>query len=699
MATAFTATDPAASKKAFIPAPEHAADWPAWRERLVAWREAEIAAGRGGTPLYDRAAQAWASRAYLQGWVMLWDEDLIDQATGTWTVDRLLDRVERDFGGWDVVVLWNNYPLSGLDRRNQFDYFDDLPGGRAGLQAAVAAFHRRGVRVMVDHKPWVPGLPPGIADDADGFARLVGECGIDGVYLDCSDGPSERLRTALAAVGPDKAFCSEAPAKPEPFGHEVQSWQQFTDDSAAPGICRNRWLDRHHLVYETRRYFPDPIKEIQRAWIGGHGFVVWENVFGYWAPLCERARTWLRLFAPAARRFSDHFIHGTWEPHVGSGGPNAVYASRFTHAGTSLWTVANRRGHAIEKVVLRLPHLPDHRYVDVISGREFVLGEVKDGLVALHGMIERDGIAGVLAVPVIDADLAVFLAAQRARAAAGTYLPHVWSGEHCRTPAPHTLRPVAATRRQDSVPAGMLRLPDWSGELVSRYRMRECGHIAGTPGEHHVYDGMESVLTDHRPAVVRAVAIDEVPVTNAEFQRFIAATGYRPAVTQRFLDHWRDGRPAAGTEDHPVVYVSLADSRAYAAWCGKRLPREEEWQRAALGPAGACWPWGDQDDPARRTGAETGATTPVRAHPDGRSAIGAWDLCGNVWELTESERSDGHTRYVLLKGGCHYQGQGSFWLFDGGARASDWVVKQILLWDGWDRCATIGFRCAIDLAG
>jgi hypothetical protein len=361
--------------------------------------------------------------------------------------------------------------------------------------------------------------------------------------------------------------------------------------------------------------------------------------------------------------------------------------------------VANRRGHAIEKVVLRLPHQPDHHYVDVISGREFVLGEVKDGLVALHGMIERDGIAGVLAVPVIDADLAAFLAAQRARAATGTYLPHVWSGEHCRTPAPHTLRPVAATRRQDSVPAGMLRIPDWSGELESRYRMRECGHIAGTPGEHHVYDGMESVLTDRRPAAVRAVAIDEVPVTNAEFLRFLTGTCYRPAVTHRFLDHWRDGRPAAGTEDHPVVYVSLADARAYAAWCGKRLPREEEWQRAALGPAGACWPWGDQDDPARRTGAETGATTAVRAHPDGRSAIGAWDLCGNVWELTESERSDGHTRYVLLKGGCHYQGQGSFWLFDGGARASDWVVKQILLWDGWDRCATIGFRCAIDLAG
>lgn len=89
----------------------------------------------------------------------------------------------------------------------------------------------------------------------------------------------------------------------------------------------------------------------------------------------------------------------------------------------------------------------------------------------------------------------------------------------------------------------------------------------------------------------------------------------------------------------------------------------------------------------------------MRAYPQGRSAIGAWDLCGNTWELTESERSDGHTRYVILKGGSHYRADGSFWLFDGDARPADWAAKLILLWDGWDRCGTIGFRCACDLAG
>ena len=688
-------TPPVPCRNGLLLAPEQPEDWPAWRERLDAWRAAELASGRIAAPLYDRAAQAWAGRAYVQAMIMLWDERLIDHSTRTWTVDRLCDEAERDYSGFDCVVLWNNYPLSGLDGRNQFDYFDDLPGGLDGLRDAVAAFHRRGVRVMIDHKPWVPGLPAGMRDDAEGIAALVARCGIDGVYLDCQDGPSDRLREAL---GPGIAICSEAPARPEPFGHESQCWQQNTDDSAAPGIPRARWLDRHLLAYETRRYYPDPWREIQRAWMNGGGIVVWENVFGYYAKLEERARSWIRLVAPALRRFSGHFIHGEWQPHVGGATFGSVHVSRFSHDGTSLWTVCNRRAHAIEKTVLRLPHLPGHRYVDVITGREFARGAVKDGLVELVGRLEREGVAGVLAVPDVDADLADFLAAQRERFARAVLVGPVWTDEHYRTVAPHHLRPVAATPRA-AVPAGMLRIPDWEGELVSRYRMRECGHIAGTPGEKHVYDAFEKEVCDRRPARVAAVAIDEVPVTNADFARFLRASGWRPAVAHRFLAHWIDGAPAPGTEDHPVVYVSLADARAYAAWAGRRLPREEEWQRAALGPDGSCWPWGAQDDPARRAGAATGRTTPVRAHPDGRSAVGAWDMCGNVWELTESERSDGFTRYVLLKGGSHHQGQGSFWLFDGDARPADWVAKQILLWDGWDRCATVGFRCAVDLAG
>lgn len=688
------ATDNAVLRQAFIRAPEEPDQWPAWREALVAWATRERA--RLGPVRYDVAAQAWASRAYAMGMLMLWDNELIDHPTGRWQVDAVCDRAAREFGGYDVVCLWCNYPLAGVDPRDQLAYYDDLPGGRAALRDAVARFHARGVRVLIPYQPWIPGVPAGYASVEEALVALVIECGLDGIFLDCSDGPTDAFRELLARqAGPDKIFVSEAPTRLEPFGTEIGCWQQMTDDSTAPGTYRNRWLDRHQIIYESRRYFYDPIRELQRGWMNGGGHVIWENVFGYWAEYSPRCRSWMRLLFPAQRRYADWFIHGEWQPHVGGGCMQGIYVSQWTYQGCHLWTAVNRRGHTIEKRLFRLPAVPGARYVDVISGQEYT-AEPDGDHVYLRGWFERDGLAGVLAVPEIDENLAVFLAAQRTRFATANWDAPPWRGEHRKTALVHTLRPVSPTRRVARVPANMIRIPDYAGPMVTRYRMRECGYIAGAQDELHVYDAFEQTCTYTRQVRVHNVAIDAFPVTNADFFVFLQESGYAPADPRNFLKHWENGRPPHGKEQHPVVYVSLADARAYARWARKRLPREEEWQRAAQDVAMNEWPWGGPFDPTKCNSGTEG-TTPVDAFPAGRTPSGVWDLCGNVWELTESERCDGHTRYVILKGGSWYHAKPSHWLFDGGARPADWGAKLILLGDAWDRCATVGFRCVKDL--
>ena len=148
---------------------------------------------------------------------------------------------------------------------------------------------------------------------------------------------------------------------------------------------------------------------------------------------------------------------------------------------------------------------------------------------------------------------------------------------------------------------------------------------------------------------------------------------------------------------YDTVYVDLDDARAYAAWAGKRLPTEEEWQYAAQGPNGLKYPWGNQMEAGRANGGETGGTTPVRAFPNGCSPFGCYDMCGNVWQWTESERSDGRTRFCILRGGSYFAAQGSNWYVDGGPRPTDFATKFLLMWPGLDRCSTIGFRCVVDL--
>ncbi len=172
---------------------------------------------------------------------------------------------------------------------------------------------------------------------------------------------------------------------------------------------------------------------------------------------------------------------------------------------------------------------------------------------------------------------------------------------------------------------------------------------------------------------------------------------YEPAHEANFLRHFAGGEPPAGQEEHPVTWVDLDDARAYAAWAGRRLPTEAEWQHAAQGPDAWRYPWGDGWDPARCSGGP--GTRPVRAFPGGRSAFGIWDLCGNVWEWTESERSDGRTSSCILRGGSHFRARGSAWYTEGGPRPCGWAMRFLRVWPGLDRCATIGFRCAVDLPG
>jgi formylglycine-generating enzyme required for sulfatase activity len=130
----------------------------------------------------------------------------------------------------------------------------------------------------------------------------------------------------------------------------------------------------------------------------------------------------------------------------------------------------------------------------------------------------------------------------------------------------------------------------------------------------------------------------KTPVTNAQYQAFMLATGYDPP------EHWEGKSHPRGKGDHPVVRVSWHDAVAYCNWLAEvtgkpyRLPSEAEWEKGARGSDGHIWPWGDQWDAKRCNALESGkgGTTPVGAYPQGASPYGLLDMAGNVWEWTLS---------------------------------------------------------------
>ncbi len=204
-----------------------------------------------------------------------------------------------------------------------------------------------------------------------------------------------------------------------------------------------------------------------------------------------------------------------------------------------------------------------------------------------------------------------------------------------------------------------------------------------------------------RQVVVPPFWIDAHAVTNAEFARFVAATGYRTEAEQygwsfvfyAFIAEghpptravaaapwWREvhgakwdapegpGSTVDSRQDHPVVHVSWHDAAAYAAWADKRLPTEAEWEYAArAGHEQRVFPWGDELTPGgqhrcnvwqgefpRRDLGEDGfrGTCPVDAFEP--NDYGLFNLVGNTWEwCADAWRGSGER---VMKGGsylCH----------------------------------------------
>jgi formylglycine-generating enzyme required for sulfatase activity len=196
--------------------------------------------------------------------------------------------------------------------------------------------------------------------------------------------------------------------------------------------------------------------------------------------------------------------------------------------------------------------------------------------------------------------------------------------------------------------------------------------------------------------------IDQTPVTNADYKRFIDANTSQPVP---FLDNpvsksfdWdKDKRTfPVNRGQYPVVLVTWRDANAYCKWAGGRLPTEAEWEKAARGSDGRVYPWGDEWEAGKANTAEgrKGDATPVGEYTTGQSPFGAFDMVGNVWQWTSSldkpypyDPNDG--REDLQAPGPRIV-RGGAWLY--GAAFTRTAARNRFDPDG--KSLSIGFRCA-----
>jgi formylglycine-generating enzyme required for sulfatase activity len=224
--------------------------------------------------------------------------------------------------------------------------------------------------------------------------------------------------------------------------------------------------------------------------------------------------------------------------------------------------------------------------------------------------------------------------------------------------------------------------------------------VSVVPGTYTIgRDGADPLEQPEHKVDLPAFFIDRTEVTNSAYKTFVDATGHKPP------SNWIGKVFPEGRANSPVTGVSWQDASDYAAWAGKRLPREVEWEAAARGPEGRIYPWGNgwrsgvanigQKPDKISADQYPGGIKDVGRYPEGASAVGTVDMIGNAWEWVADEikvypgntesrlELDSGATFRVIRGGAY-----------DGSKVNDATYRGYL--DGSQAYPKVGFRCVKD---
>jgi formylglycine-generating enzyme required for sulfatase activity len=683
--------------------------------------------------LFERADLKWIKESYIIVLQMAWDREFYDRATGKYTYGDQLKRWNDQFGFIDVFGIWPTWPRLGLDQRNQWDMYRDLPGGTTQLRTFARLSRQYNTRFFISYNPWDNSTRK--EDHYRGMGRLIAETEADGVVLDTRGSSSYELQAAADSVRKGVVMFSEGMAitrdMPGIIAGRVHNAIYYSPELNLNKVIKPDFsIFRVCDVGEDRNH-----REIAIAFFNGYGTEL--NLFrpggrtdGYRNDLDFLARTTFIL-----RQNNDAFLDYDWTPFLPATTDN-VYVNRWRSGDKTIYTVLNMKAEGLRKPLFAVVKEEGRHYVSLWKHENILPVSVND---TLYIPAEADGwdpaFNGTRLEGSVDC-IASFPELVKASVAGdslkvtmpGSGQLLLWKGD-----------PSVKTQRFELKFKGdtTFRLKNLigyhEGKLVLQYlennrlrdekivelkggypwlvsRLTRTTSVESIPSDMVLVPKSKITYTltsreDFMPypdlnkpvtSAVDSFLIDRYPVTNAQFLEFLTASGYRPADTTGFLRHWENGAIKQGQEKYPVVYLAPEDMQAYAKWAGKRLPSQAEWQLAAQGTDGRTWPWGNEFHGTWCNNSFERAT-PVDAFPKGASPWGAMDMVGNVWQMTNDQYFNGTNYFMIIRGGSFYRPESSWWYIQGGPQPLDRTQIMLMVSPGFDRAATVGFRCAKDI--
>jgi formylglycine-generating enzyme required for sulfatase activity len=683
--------------------------------------------------LYEREDLQWIREDYLAVLQFAWDRDFYSTATGSYDPFReFFHRFDFLHGGYDIYAIWQGWPRLGLDGRNQWDLFRDLPGGVDSLRAISAYCRDHGSAFFISFNPWDQSTRK--VDHLQEMEEVIRETMADGVVLDTRGSSSAELQKAADQAKDGVVMYSEGMAVPKDMPWIV-SGRVHNAIRMSPPLNLNRLIKPEFQVFRVLDLRDGRIRrDLAISLFNGYGVEL--NLFSPAHPWwLEEEYRFMGRCLMTLRQNQEAFHDQNWVPLVES--PDSIWVNKWHHGDKILYTLLSLKAEGYTGPLVRTDSkdlhwisLWDHQEITPVKRAKgsFLDYHIDPFRLAYCGTRSEGSIQVIAGFPEllswrVSRDSLVLSTTKEGRIV-------VWKGNPSYS---NTHRSEFSLERTEEI---TLPLSDWmhlpEGKMVVQlYRGKEImderiirfdlatpvrinetqattassrlpeGMVEIRGGTFLYYRGNEADFIPY-PSNFDTLMVnpgdfymDRYPVTNSQYEEFVRATAYFPADTVNFLKHWDKGNCPDSLADHPVVWVSLEDARAYARWKGKRLPTEMEWQYAAQGQEGRLWPWGNLFDSTVCNHA-SGHTSPVHAYPGGRSPFGVEDMTGNVWQLCDDEYFNGSFFFSMIRGGSFYKPTSSWWYIQGGPQPNNHTQMLLKTAPGFDRSEAIGFRCVCD---
>ncbi|MBN1339865.1 MAG: SUMF1/EgtB/PvdO family nonheme iron enzyme [Bacteroidales bacterium] len=680
--------------------------------------------------LYERNDLKWIRDDYLIVLQFAWDHEFYDQDKGGYRFEEFLAKTRHLTGGYDVFGIWPTWPALGLDERNQWDLYEDLPGGLKKINELSAFAKSMGTRFFISFNPWDQSTRR--ENPYTAMARLIRATDTDGVVLDTRGSSSAELQNAADSVKSGVIMYSEGMAIVKDMPGIIAG-RVHDAIFMPPPLNLNKLIKPDFSIFRVCQLSQGRIRrEISLSFFNGYGIEL--NTFAPGRPeWMEEDYRYLGEALRMLRENSANFKSQDWAPLIPTV-RDSIWVNKWPGKDKTLYSVLSFIPEGYTGPLFETEPGPGKHFVslwrheelipDTLNGKLYLPVNTDSYNQSFTGTRMEGSIDCVAELPVllgiVSTSDSLFIDGPR------EHIVRMWEDRpsYGKNPYVYNMLPVRIrindvfgryegkvtiqlfhekelvderivylnpgsprlentmerTSPAQETPQGMVEVP--AGKF--RFRLDVDGRFIPYPA----YPEREIEFTD-------SYFMDKYPVSNSDYQAFITSSGYFPEDTSNYLKHWQNEKFSDTLADHPVVHISLEDAWAYCRWKGKRLPTEAEWQYAAQGGDGRMYPWGNQPDPTK-CNYNLGHTTAAGSHPEGASPFGVEDMVGNVWQLTQDMYDNGSYYFIIIRGGSYYNPTSSGWYIKGGPQPLDQTQMLLRVSPGFERNATVGFRCVRD---